>query len=263
MQVATVSASTILRNTSLQSDASATGAAPNAGVLRLQQASLALDWIRQSMSSDADDAKSRAQRKLEEAKQELQALRTAGFPPEVIARMAAELARKVGAAASEFAAAVATGGSAGAAAPVANAASAATTATADAASAATADTTAAATDTTDTGSQTTGAASSDAKKADNDSQSDDQTTESDAAAQARKAYQSVVEDGPKSSGISAEDRQTMEEFKSVINELKQILEKAMRELRQKNRQGDHDDQATAVPAGRAAAAATIPSSIVI
>jgi uncharacterized protein YbjQ (UPF0145 family) len=53
----------------------------------------------------------------------------------------------------------------------------------------------------------------------------------------------------------------MEEFKAVVRELKQVLEKAMRELRQQNRQAG----ANAVPdmAGFSIATATIPTSIVV
>ncbi|MGO8271950.1 hypothetical protein ACC862_38435, partial [Rhizobium ruizarguesonis] len=45
----------------------------------------------------------------EEAKQELEMLRSSNMAPEVVARLAAEMARKVGTAASEFASSVATG----------------------------------------------------------------------------------------------------------------------------------------------------------
>src|ERR1044072_1813275 len=108
MQLATVSASILLRGTQpAQSGVSSTNDEPDTGVLKIQRQSLALEQVRNSLASSADDAKSRAQRKLEEGKEELPALKTAGFPPEVIARLAAELARKVGAAASEFASAVA------------------------------------------------------------------------------------------------------------------------------------------------------------
>lgn len=52
----------------------------------------------------------------------------------------------------------------------------------------------------------------------------------------------------------------MEEFKAVVRELKQVLEKAMRELRQQDRPG-----ANAVPdmAGFSIATATTPTSIVV
>ena len=266
MQLATASASTILRGTvPAQSSVSSTADEPDTGVLKIQRQSLALEQARSSLASSSDDAKSRAQRKLEEAKQELQALKTAGFPPEVIARLAAELARKVGAAASEFASAVAAGSSgasavAGAATAAASTASTATTTT-DAAASATADVVAS--DATASAADAQNVESTTAKPADGTD-----AAETDTAAQARKAYQETVEDGPKSSSISATDRQTMEEFKSVVRELKQILEKAMRELREKNR-----DAATSGALGAAQSAvtglsaavptATIPSSIVV
>lgn len=260
MQLATVSASTLLRGTQpAQSGVSSTSDEPDTGVLKIQQQSLALEQVRNSLASSSDDAKSRAQRKLEEAKQELQALKTAGFPPEVIARLAAELARKVGAAASEFASAVATGGSAGAGAGIAggaSAASATSSATAATAAVVASDTTSSADATQDTTATT--------------EETDDgtDTAETDGAAHARKAYQETVEDSPKTSTISADDRKTMEEFKSVVRELKQVLEKAMRDLREKNRdtgaEGTIGAAQSAVNTPLAAApTATIPSSIVI
>ncbi|EJJ24717.1 hypothetical protein [Rhizobium sp. CF142] len=262
MQLATVSASTLLRGTQpAQSGVSSTSNEPDTGVLKIQRQSLALEQVRNSLASSADDAKSRAQRKLEEAKQELQALKTAGFPPEVIARLAAELARKVGAAASEFASAVATGGSSDAGAATSTAAaSASTAATADATSA-TADVVAsdapASTEATQ-GTETTTGAVEDGTDA----------AETDGAAHARKAYQEIVEDGPKSSAISADDRKTMEEFKSVVRELKQILGKAMRDLREKNRDATAEGaigaaQSAVTGLSAAVPTATIPSSIVV
>jgi hypothetical protein len=259
MQLATVSASTLLRGTQpAQSGVSSTSDEPDTGVLKIQRQSLALEQVRNSLASSADDAKSRAQRKLEEAKQELQALKTAGFPPEVIARLAAELARKVGAAASEFASAVATGGSSGESAATSAAATSATTdaATSETAKVVASDATASTEATQDTETPTEAA--------------DDgtNTAETDGAAHARKAYQETVEDGPKSSAISADDRKTMEEFKSVVRELKQILEKAMRDLREKNRDAAADGaigaaQSAVTGLSAAVPTATIPSSIVV
>lgn len=265
MQLATVSASTLLRGVQpAQSGVSSTNDEPDTGVLKIQRQSLALEQVRNSLASSADDAKSRAQRKLEEAKQELQALKTAGFPPEVIARLAAELARKVGAAASEFASAVATGGSAGAGATsgaAAAAASAASSVSPDATAAATAAVVASdATSSTDT--------TQDTATTTEETEDGTDAAETDSAAHARKAYQETVEDGPKTSTISADDRKTMEEFKSVVRELKQVLEKAMRDLREKNRDmGAEGAIAAAQSAANAplaaAPTATIPSSIVI
>ncbi|GAA3088059.1 hypothetical protein GCM10010520_37990 [Rhizobium viscosum] len=263
MQLATVSASTLLRGTQpAQSGVLSTSDEPDTGVLKIQRQSLALEQVRNSLASSADDAKSRAQRKLEEAKQELQALKTAGFPPEVIARLAAELARKVGAAASEFASAVATGGSSAPGVATSTAAtSASAAATTDVATNATADIVASdATASTET-SQDTATTAEAAEDSTN-------TAEMDGAAHARKAYQETIDDGPKSSAISADDRQTMEEFKSIVRELKQILEKAMRDLREKNRDATAEDaigaaQSAVTGLSAAVPTATIPSSIVV
>ena len=262
MQLATVSATTLLRGTQpAQSGVSSTRDEPDTGVLKIQRQSLALEQVRNSLASSADDAKSRAQRKLEEAKQELQALKTAGFPPEVIARLAAELARKVGAAASEFASAVATGGSSDAGAATSMAAiSASPATTADATANATADVVA-----------SDATASTEAKQGTETTtetvEGGTDTAETDGAAHARKAYQEIVEDGPKSSAISADDRKTMEEFKSVVRELKQILEKAMRDLREKNRDAVEGAigaaQSAVTGLSAAVPTATIPSSIVV
>jgi hypothetical protein len=265
MQLATASASTIMRGTmSMPSGVSSTTEQPDIGVLKIQRQSLALEQARSSLASSSDDAKSRAQRKLEEAKQELQALKTAGFPPEVIARLAAELARKVGAAASEFASAVAAGGSSGASAATGAAAAAASTAS----SATTATNADAAADVAASDATASAADTKSAETTPQDAEDGTSAADTDGAAQARKAYQETVEDGPKSSAISATDRQTMEEFKSVVRELKQILEKAMRDLREKHRDATADGaigaaQSAVTGLSAAAPTATIPSSIVI
>ncbi|MBB3595571.1 hypothetical protein FHX08_005983 [Rhizobium sp. BK529] len=260
MQLATVSASSILRGAMpAQSGVSSTGEEPDTGVLKIQRQSLALEQVRNSLASSADDAKSRAQRKLEDAKQELQALKTAGFPPEVIARLAAELARKVGAAASEFASAVATGGSSGAATSASSTASAA--ATTDAAEIATAD--AVASDATASAETT-----QDTETRTGETQDSTNAAQTDGAAHARRAYQEIVEDGLKSSTISTDDRKTMEEFKSIVRELKQVLEKAMRDLREKNRDAAAEGaigaaQSAVTSLSATVPTATIPSSIVV
>ncbi|MBW9053803.1 hypothetical protein [Rhizobium mesosinicum] len=262
MQLSTVPATTLLRGTQpVQSGVSSTGDEPDTGVLKIQRQSLALEQVRNSLGSSADDAKSRAQRKLEEAKQELQALKTAGFPPEVIARLAAELARKVGAAASEFASAVATGGSSDAdAATSAAAVSASTAATTAATTNGTADAVA-------SDAMVSTKVTQDTETATEAVEDGTDTAETDGAAHARKAYQEIVEDGPKSSAISADDRKTMEEFKSIVRELKQILEKAMRDLREKNRNAAEGAiglaQSAVTGLSAAMPAATIPSSIVV
>ncbi|MCJ9693523.1 hypothetical protein MOV76_18150, partial [Rhizobium sp. PRIMUS64] len=109
MQVATTSASIILRGASSTAAISAAGSETDQGVLKLQRATQALQQMRQTLANSGDEAKAKAQRKLEEAKQQLEMLRSSNMAPEVVARLAAELARKVGTAASEFASAVATG----------------------------------------------------------------------------------------------------------------------------------------------------------
>lgn len=244
MQVATTAASIILRGSSSTTGISVAGSEADQGVLKLQRATKALQQLRQTLASSDDEAKTKAQRKLEEAKQELEMLRSSNMPPEVVARLAAELARKVGTAASEFASAVATGSSTTAV-PV------------DAAAAATSADVNAATQTDGVLTDTTGEAGT--------TETDTGSQEPDDAAYARKAYESVAKDDPKFSSISSDDRETMEEFKSVVRELKQLLEKAMHELRQKDWQGGAQAGANAVPAiaGFSVSTAAIPTSIVV
>lgn len=245
MQVATTAASIILRGASSKTGTSVAGSETDQSVLKLQRTTQALQQLRQTLASSGDEAKAKAQRKLEEAKQELEMLRSSNMPPEVVARLAAELARKVGTAASEFASDVATG-SPTTAVPV--------DATVDAAAAATSADAAAT-------SQTDGALTNTKQEA---GTADTGAQEPDAAAHARKAYESVAKDDPKFSGISTDDRETMEEFKAVVSELKQLLEKAMHELRQKDQQGAQA-RASAAPAiaGFSVATAAIPTSIVV
>ncbi|MGZ2459548.1 hypothetical protein [Rhizobium sp. IY2] len=230
MQVATTSASIILRGASSTAAISVAGSEAGQGVLKLQRTTQALQQMRQTLANSGDEAKAKAQRKLEEAQQQLQMLRSSNMPPEVVTRLAVELARKVGTAASEFASSVATG-------------SPATAVPVDTAAVATSGTDAALTD-----------ISGDTRTGETGSQ------EPDAAANARKAYGSVAEDAPKFSNISAGDRETMEAFKAVVRELKQLLEKAMRDLQQNRQAG-----VNAIPdiAGFSIAAATIPTSIVV
>lgn len=96
MQVATTPASLISLSTS-SAGTSATDDEANLGVLKLQRATQALQQMRQTLASSVDEAKAKAQRKLEQAKQELEMLKSSNMPPEVVARLAAELARKVAA----------------------------------------------------------------------------------------------------------------------------------------------------------------------
>ncbi|MBX5047540.1 hypothetical protein [Rhizobium lentis] len=229
MQVATRPASLIFLSTS-SAGTSGTANEADQGALKLQRATKALQQMRQTLASSADEAKAKAQRKLEQAKQELEMLKSSNMPPEVVARLAAELARKVGAAASEFASAVASG-------------SPTTAVPADA--------------NTNSGA----AAMSDADVALADTMAETGPTEPIDAAQARKAYGDAVKDGTESSGISADDREVMEQFKQIVRELKQLLERAMLELRQQ----DGQPRAYAAPdmGSLSSHAAGMPTSIVI
>ncbi|MGO7180715.1 hypothetical protein ACCT14_10150 [Rhizobium brockwellii] len=56
-------------------------------------------WAR---TASDQEARSRAQQKIDDAKEQLDFLKRAGFPPEVIARLAGELARSIGNAANEL-----------------------------------------------------------------------------------------------------------------------------------------------------------------
>ncbi|OWV66393.1 hypothetical protein ATY76_17980 [Rhizobium sp. R339] len=230
MQVATTSASVILGGTASAAATSATETEADQGVLKLQRAAVALQQMRQTLANSEDEAKAKAQRKLDEAKQQLEMLKSSNMPPEIVARLAAELARKVGTAASEFAAAVATG-------------SPATAVPADAAT------------------DPAAAATSGAEAALTDTTAETAAPEPTDAAEARKAYESTVEESPKFSGISADDRESMEEFKEIVHELKQLLDKAMRELRQQDRQAGAYTSADI--AAFSTGAAAIPTSIVV
>jgi hypothetical protein len=241
MQVASASALNFLRSAFSADNVNASKDGTGSPRLKiLQDSAKALETLRQNMTTSADAAKERAARKLEEAKAQLEMLKSGGFPPEVVARLAAELAHKISAAASEFAAAVA--------ASATGAASAATAAAADAG--------------TGTAAQASAAAASapagDAEAGTDTLQADD----ADDGTAARKAYRSIMEDGKQaSSGIPAEDRKTMEEFKSILQEVRQLMDKAMRELRARiGREGPDAGGAALEPE---VGAAGIPSSITI
>ena len=78
-------------------------------------------------------------------------------------------------------------------------------------------------------------------------------------AQARKAYQDTAADGEQqASGVSNEDRVSLEKLQSLLREVRQILEKAMDEVRNGKTGGDYT-QAMPLPTGSSG----IPSSIVI
>jgi len=213
MQVGSASALNFLRTTYSSDNLTTSTDSTSARLKILQNAARAQESLRESMATSAEAAKARAARKLEEAKQQLEMLKSGGYPPEVVARLAAELAHKISAAAAEFASAVA-----------ASATNIASTANASAATADTGAASAAAATDTSGAEAAAGADSSDASAA--------QADEPDGATAARNAYQSVVEDGQQASaGISTEDRKTMEEFKAILQEVRQLMDKAMRDLR--------------------------------
>ena len=243
MQVGSASALNILRNTYSADNLNTSTDSASARLKILQNAARAQESLRESMATSAEAAKARAARKLEEAKQQLEMLKSGGYPPEVVARLAAELAHKISAAAAEFASAVA-----------ASATNIASTANA---SAATADTGAASADAATDTSATDAAAASDSSDA-----SAAQADEPDGATAARNAYQSVVEDGQQASaGISTEDRKTMEEFKAILQEVRQLMDKAMRDLRA--RTGQQASGVNAYSFEAQADASAIPTSITI
>ncbi|MEK1896368.1 MAG: hypothetical protein AAAB20_24375 [Rhizobium sp.] len=241
MQVGSASALNILRSTYSTDNLNRLTDSASARLKILQNSAKAQESLRENMTTSAEAAKSRAARKLEEAKQQLEMLKSGGYPPEVVARLAAELAHKISAAAAEFASAVATSATS-----IASAANAAV-ATADAGAGAA---TVAATDTSAT------ASTKDAEDSATQADAPDGTTA------ARNAYQSIVEDGKQASaGISTEDRKTMEEFKTILQEVRQLMDKAMRELRA--RAGQQGSAAGTYPLEAQVGATAIPTSITI
>jgi len=243
MQVGSASALNFLRNTYSADNLNTPADGTRARLKKLQNSAKAQESLRESMTTSAEAAKARAARKLEEAKQQLEMLKSGGYPPEVVARLAAELAHKISAAAAEFASAVAASAT-----PPASAAN---------ATVATADTGASATDATTYASATTETASSDSSEG-----SAEQTDVPDGATAARNAYQSVIEDGRQApAGISTEDRKTMEEFKAILQEVRPLMDKAMRELRA--RTGQQGSGTDAYPLEAQAGASVIPTSITI
>jgi hypothetical protein len=244
MQVGSASALNILRSTYSADHLPSADSAGSTRLKILQTSAKALETLRQNMTTSANAAKERAARKLEEANKQLEMLKSGGFPPEVVARLAAELAHKISAAASEFAAAVA--------ASTTSAASSATASVADAGAGTASEATAAASAEAGSASAEDAQAGTDASEAD----------EPDDATAARDAYWSVVEDGKQASwGISAEDRKTMEEFKSILQEVRQLLDSAMRELRA--RIGSPGSNADGRAQKAQVGAAQIPTSVII
>lgn len=184
----------------VRAPAATTGTAP-AGVATDTQSlrDRALDLLKSTAETDADDIKARAKQRLDDAKKQLEFLRRWNFDPEILARQAGHLAREVGAAAKDFAAVVSAGSTTGVAA------------------AGTPET--AATLTGQSGAETIETA---------ESADDDMSF-------AQKAYQDTMKDATEQKAISADDRKTLEEFKAVAQEIKTLLEEALRRMReQKN-----------------------------
>jgi hypothetical protein len=158
----------------------------------------ALTMLKSVTETETDAIKARARERLEDAKKQLEFLRRWNFDPEILARQAGHLAREVGDAAKDFASAVTAGSS------TESAANGATTAAMLAGQ---------------SDAETTG------------------TTESgeDDLSFAQKAYQDTMKDGTGQKTVSAGDRKTLEEFKAVAQQIKALLEEAIRRMReQKN-----------------------------
>lgn len=168
--------------------------------------------------SDNVDARARAAGKIEDAKEQLEFLKRYGFPPDVIARLAGELARSVGAAAQEFYQAAGTSGSTSA--PSAAAITDGAAALAQPATSATEDT-----------EQNT---AKDASKT-NDGKADD--TDSVDVKQAMLAYGATVNDGGKSQNFSAEDQRIIDQFNALKAEIKALLDKARRDMQAEKQPG--------------------------
>jgi hypothetical protein len=164
---------------------------------RLQRAEDALNLLESTAVDIKEQRKARAEAKLEEAKAELLMLKQFGFPPEVIARRAAQLGITIAGAAAEFAESMGTG----------NAAT----------------------------SQATGNQAAGGKTTTTDVASTDQEPPSSEGAENRTvlpvAYQEVINHGRHDKAPSNEDRQTLVDFKSTLEEIKAMLEKALRDMK--------------------------------
>ncbi|TIX90175.1 hypothetical protein [Rhizobium sp. P44RR-XXIV] len=201
----------------------------------------------QILLSSSSDARSRALSKIEDAKQELDFLKRYGFPPQVIARIAGELARSVGAAAQQFSQAIGAAGASSTApsAPVADAA-----ASAEAGTVASDDTESNATK--DAGTT-------------NDGQTNDGKTDGPdgvEAKQAKLAYHAMAEDGGTGSGFSSDDQKIVDQFNAILAEIKALLDKAKRDMQadkqaasQTASAGSGDDTMMQPPAGSAGSTA--------
>ncbi|MFB9952495.1 hypothetical protein ACFFP0_26935 [Rhizobium puerariae] len=162
-----------------------------------------LTSLNEATDAADEEAKARAKKKLDEAKQQLQFLQRWGFDPEVIARQAAMLGVVVAAAAREFSDAV-TGGSTAATNLTAGAAQSSGTGDADA---------------SDGGTQAAAEGTADGNRS---------------YSQAEQAYRDVM-DGDTSSSqpkLSSGDIRTATEFSAVARQIKALLEQAARRLRE-------------------------------
>src|SRR4029078_11544587 len=102
MQVGSASALNILRNTYSADNLNISADSTSARLKILQNAAKAQESRRESMATSAEAAKARAARKLEEAKQQLEMLKSGGYPPEVAARLAAQIVPQTTAPAPRF-----------------------------------------------------------------------------------------------------------------------------------------------------------------
>ncbi len=229
MQVAQSNALNILRSTPQQSIAASATPSSDPQVRLAERADQALAALQQDKKSSSDIAKERAARKLAELQQQVEMLKSGGLSPEATARLAAQLSQKIASAAAQFASSIAGAGVTPGAVTAASAGAAANSTSTDSASGETpADPAAGETEPVDT-------------------------------AQARKAYQDTAADGEQqASGVSNEDRVSLEKLQSLLREVRQILEKAMDEVRNGKTGGDYT-QAMPLPTGSSG----IPSSIVI
>jgi hypothetical protein len=187
------------------------------------------DWAK--FASDRDD-RNRATQKIEDAKKELEFLKRAGFPPEILARLAGELARTVGTAAQQFSQGTGIGSAtpSGPDAPIPE----------GIANASGLSGTVAATTKSDLNIEDGALAGEHA----------------DDSRQARQAYQTVMNDAP---GTSS-DEKIADDFKALLAEIKALIKQANREMQAGSVQGStsgfNELTATSVAAG-------MPTSIVV
>lgn len=199
MQISGIATSSLFRAATV---AKGTSSAGTADVAQSPQ-DPALDLLKNAAGADADAIKARAKKRLDDAKQELEFLRRWNFDPDILARQAGRLAREVGAAAKDFASAMSTGS------------------TMDAA----------------TATETAATAISAGQSAADPAAAGD--TGEDSMSLAQKAYQDTMKDGAEQKAIAADDRRTLEEFKAVAQELKALLEEALRRMREQNNAGQN------------------------